>query len=202
MTTTPDLIRTFSPELEVRSSGDGRTITGIAVPYGRAQRIDDELVEQFARGAFNHQLRAVNRVRFSREHLVLGGQLIGATALLRDDAAGLYGEWRVSRTPAGDETLELVKDGALSDLSVGFRGRQSRRLDDGTVERVTADLLEVAVVMEGAYGANAVVTGVRAGALPALCPVCQQHRAAAAPPPEPAPALPPLPVLPPLPPVA
>lgn len=159
--------RTFTPDLEVRSAskgGDGRTIVGIAVPYGKSQRIDSRLTEQFARGAFNHQLRAAPRVPFAREHMSLGGTLIGKTQLLRDDASGLYGEWRVSKTPAGEETLELVKDGALSDLSIGFRERQNRRLADGTIERTTADLREVSVVMEGAYGANAVVAEVRAHA--------------------------------------
>lgn len=154
--------RTFTPDLEVRSGGDGRTIVGIAVPYGQPVRIDSTLVEQFARGAFNHQLRAPHRVRFAREHLQLGGTLIGVTKVLRDDAAGLYGEWYVSKTPAGDETLELVRDGALRELSIGFREVQNRRLPTGVVERVKADLREVAVVMEGAYGELAVATGVRA----------------------------------------
>lgn len=165
--------RTFTPELEVRAAkdgGDGRTIVGIAVPYGRAQRISSQLTEQFAAGAFDHQLRAAPRVPFAREHMSLGGTLIGKTVMLRNDAAGLYGEWRVSKTPAGEETLELVKDGALSDLSIGFRERQNRRLNDGTIERVSADLREVSVVMEGAYGANAVVAEVRSGA--GFCPRC------------------------------
>jgi|SRR5690554_5668785 len=153
--------RTFEPDLEVRSDGDGRTIVGIAVPWGVRQRIDSQLVEQFRRGAFNGQLRAPHRVRFAREHVTLGGTLIGTTKVLRDDAAGLYGVWRVSKTPAGDETLELVKDGALRELSIGFREGQNKRLHDGTIERVTATLREVAVVMEGAYGEAAVVAGVR-----------------------------------------
>jgi len=153
--------RTFEPDLEVRSGGDGRTIVGIAVPYGKPQRITAGLVEQFARGAFNHQLREPHRIRFSREHVQLGGVLIGTTRVLRDDPAGLYGEWYVSRTPAGDETLELVRDGALRQLSIAFRERQNRILPDGTVERVKADAREVAVVMEGAYGDLAVATGIR-----------------------------------------
>ena len=111
--------------------------------------------------SFNHQLRAANRVHFAREHMQLGGTLIGRTMVLRDDAAGLYGEWRVSATPAGDETLELVKDGALTDLSIGFRERQNRRVPGGVLERVTADLREVAVVLQGAYGENAMVSAVR-----------------------------------------
>lgn len=171
-----ELFRSFRPELEVRSAakgGDGRTIVGIAVPYGTRQRIDHSLVEQFARGAFDHQIRAAHRVPFAREHMALGGTLIGKTVELRDDAAGLYGEWRVSKTAAGEETLELVRDGALTDLSIGFRERQNRRLPDGTVERTSADLREVSVVMEGAYGANAVVAEVRQAIEHPECPHCQ-----------------------------
>lgn len=155
------LHRSFTPDLEVRSSGDGRTIYGIAVPWEAPQRIDEQLTEQFARGAFNHQLRAANRVRVAREHVTLGGTLIGAMQAMRDDTAGLYVELRVSRTPVGDETLELVRDGALRDLSIGFRQRQNRRLPGGILERVTADLFEVAVVMAGAYGDLAAAAGVR-----------------------------------------
>ena len=153
--------RTFEPDLHVRSSGDGRTVYGIAVPYNRAVQIDDTLVEQFARGAFNHQLRSPQRVKFSREHVLLGGTLIGAASVLKDDAAGLYVELRASKTPVGDETLELVRDGALDQLSVHFRERQNRRLRGGVTERVQADLREVAVVMEGAYGQLAAAGGVR-----------------------------------------
>lgn len=159
-----EFIRSFTPELEIRAAskgGDGRTIEGIAVPYGRRQRIDSTLTEQFARGAFNAQLGAANRVRFTREHMAYGGALIGRAVELRDDAAGLWGAWRVSATPAGDETLTLVEDGVLDELSIGFRERQNRRLEDGTIERVTAHLVEVSLVLQGAYGRGALVSAVR-----------------------------------------
>jgi HK97 family phage prohead protease len=153
--------RSFAPDLQVRSAGDGRTIYGIAVPYRAPVRIDPDLVEQFARGAFNHQLSHPSRVRLSREHVLLGGTLIGAATTLRDDAAGLYVELRASRTPTGDETIELVKDGAMDQLSIHFEERQNRRLPGGITERVKANLREVAVVMEGAYGELAAAGGVR-----------------------------------------
>jgi HK97 family phage prohead protease len=156
------LTRQWLPDLEVRSSGDGRTICGIAVPYAQPQFIDSRLTEQFARGAFNAQLRAAHRVPLMRDHERHGGSLIGVATTLRDDAAGLYGEWRVSKTPTGDETLELVKDGALSELSIGFREGQNRTLPGGVIERATATLTEVAIVMAGAYGPAATIASVRA----------------------------------------
>jgi uncharacterized protein len=163
----PDqLIRSFTPDLEIRAAGkggDGRTIEGIAVPYGVRQRIDHTLVESFARGAFNHQLRAAHRVFLSRGHLALNGKLIGKAVEMRDDAAGLWGAWRVSATAVGDETLTLVADGVLDELSIGFRERAggNRTLYDGTIERVKADLVEVSVVEQGAYGRGALISGVR-----------------------------------------
>jgi HK97 family phage prohead protease len=163
-----NLYRTFAPDLEIRSGGDGRTVVGIAVPWQVPTQVTPRLREQWAEGAFDHQLRALFRVRFAREHVELGGSLIGPTRMLRNDAAGLYGEWYVSRTPVGDETLELVKDGALRQLSIGFRERQNRTLADGTVERVTADLFEVALTMEGAYAELAGVSAVRTAADQAL----------------------------------
>lgn len=155
------LYRSFEPDIEVRSVGDGRTVTGIAVPYGRPQRIDATLTEQFRKGAFSASVKAAARVPFAREHLKMGGTLIGKLTALRDDAAGLYFEARVSPTVAGDETLALLRDGALDQVSIGFRARQDRRLPDGTIERVTADLRELAVVLEGAYGHHAMVAEVR-----------------------------------------
>lgn len=160
-----DLIRTFEPDLQVRSSGDGRTVYGIAVPWNKPQRIDARLVEQWRSGAFNHQIRTANRIKFSRDHLELGGTLIGRMDLMRNDASGLYIEMKTSRTPVGDETLELVKDGALTQLSIGFRERQNAKLPGGITERVKAELVEVAVVLEGAFGDAAVATGVRSSDL-------------------------------------
>jgi HK97 family phage prohead protease len=156
--------RTFSPLLEVRSAakgGDGRTIEGIAVPFLRRQRIDHTLMEQFAPGAFDHQIRAAHRIAFSRDHMSQGGTLIGRATELRNDALGLWGAFRVSATAAGDETLALVADGALSELSVGFRAQKDHTEPDGTITRVRADLVEVSVVLAGAYGSAAEIMAVR-----------------------------------------
>lgn len=167
---TSTLFRTFTPQdIAVRAGGDGRTIHGIAVPWDYPIRVDDRLNEEFAPGSFNHQVRAVEsgRVGFEREHTELGGVLIGPTKMIRNDAAGLYFEARASKTPAGDETLELVRDGALRQISIAFRERprgQAIRNDSqmGQVTRRTkADLKAIAVVRAGAYDDAAAVTGTR-----------------------------------------
>lgn len=156
-----DLYRSWTPEIEVRSSGDGRTVFGIAVPYGKPQRIDSRLTEQFAHGAFAKQISAAHRVPFTRDHLSQGGSVIGKVTELRDDQAGLYFEAKISKTLAGDETLELLRDGALDQVSIGFRTGQDRKLPGGITERATATLTELAVVLNGAYGESAIASGVR-----------------------------------------
>lgn len=174
-----DFYRAANAELEVRSSGEGastgRIIEGLAVPYGVRQRIDESLTEQFERGAFAHMIELAHRaqapggrpsyrVRFAREHVKQGGVLIGKTISLEETERGLVGAWQVSKTAAGDEALELARDGALNELSIGFRAAPgwSRRLPDGTVSRTRADLFEVSLVMEGAYAQAAAVEAVRA----------------------------------------
>lgn len=147
--------------LHVREGGDGRTIEGIVVPYNKPTRINEELVEQFDKGAFRHQLNAANRVKLGREHIMLGGALIGAGRSMEERDGGLWMALRVASTPIGDETLALVNDGALDELSIMFRERQNRRLGGGVLARVKADLIEVAVVLEGAYGRAAKIAAVR-----------------------------------------
>lgn len=167
------LYRSYAPQLEVRTGAnqDGRTIYGIAVPWNAPMRITDSLVEEFAPGAFDHQIRAgrgqlgapVTRIVYAREHMPLGGTLIGRVSMMRNDAAGQYVEMRVAKTPVGDETLELVREGALPHLSVGFRERSdgNMRKAGGVVCRTRADMFEIASTLQGAYGDMAAAVGVR-----------------------------------------
>ncbi len=72
------------------------------------------------------------------------------------------GEFRVSRTTFGDDVLELVRDRAVTGLSVGFIPRDDAWSPDRSrVTRVRADLVEVSVTAFPAYGATANVLGAR-----------------------------------------
>lgn len=152
--------RAYDIDLEVRAEGDGRTLCGICVPYDVEQRIHPQLTEVFRRGAFANVARAAHRVKLLVGH---DSQAlpIGRATLLREDERGLYGEFRVSKGQRGDDILELVRDGALSELSVGFQPLKDKRRPDGVIERLAAHLAEVSLVTFGAYGANAAVAAVR-----------------------------------------
>lgn len=162
-----DLFHRSFPDLEIRSDVTGRTIHGIAVPYDKPAEIRDErrsFVEVFRRGSFARTIaeRGPQRVKALANHQyrVLP---IGRASMLREDAAGLYAELKISRTEQGDEVLELVRDGALDALSIGFMSvKGGDRWNDrqNSVERVEVRLNEISVVAFPAY-ADALIGGVR-----------------------------------------
>jgi HK97 family phage prohead protease len=152
--------RAYDTDLEIRNDGDGRTICGICVPYDVEQRIHHSLVEVFRRGVFSRVVPNAHRVKMLVGHDAQALP-IGRATLLREDAAGLYGEFRVSKGSRADDILELVRDGALSELSIGFAPLKDNRRPDGVVERLAAHLAEVSLVTFGAYGQAATVVGVR-----------------------------------------
>lgn len=157
------LSRAFEMDMEVRADATGRTIHGIVVPYGQVARVSDggpSYSEMFAPGAFKRSIsmQPHNKVKLLSQHNSRSNPL-GRATMLREDANGLYGEFIVSRTAAGDEALELVRDGALDSFSVGFTPIKHRK-EDGVVVRTEAGIRESSLVTFPAY-AGASVGGVR-----------------------------------------
>jgi HK97 family phage prohead protease len=162
-----NLTRAFATDLEVTS---GRTVVGIVVPFGQVAEVSDDgrrsYRETFVRGAFARTIaERGQRVRLFTNHDTTRLPL-GRAMLLREDAAGLYGEFRVSETQAGDEALALLRDGALDSFSVGFRKIAQRMVRD-VVERTEVGIREASLVSFPAYS-EARVLAVRNATQPAL----------------------------------
>jgi uncharacterized protein len=167
-------------DLEVR--GDGRTVQGLAVPFDQETRIADaggSFVEVFRRGAFARTIRerGPQRVKLLAMHDARRLPL-GRATVLREDPGGLYLEARVSQTQAGNEALELLRDGALDAFSVGFSiptggERWSQRRTHREI--VEARLHEVSLVHEGAYE-GAKVLAVRQAYDPRFDPALLRRR--------------------------
>lgn len=155
------LLRSFDTALEVRD--DGRTLSGIAVPYGVETRVG-RYVESFARDAFAdttvHTLTAA--------HPRDGGELpIGVSVELRNQSDGLHGAWHVSDVELGNQVLALLRDGVPLGLSIGFiPGRERWNTARTHVERLSATLDHVAVVRSPAYP-DARIAALRAAQGPA-----------------------------------
>lgn len=174
--TTTLLTGALSPsDLVVRS--DGRTIVGIAAPYGVEARVYDPDVKRWVVEGFEHRstwvrgLDRPQRVKLYLNHGHREGKLpVGTATLLRDDTAGLYAELHAVDTDAGNEAVELVRSGTLDALSVGFfaNATADRWSADGrSVVRVDAELREVSAVGMPAY-AGADVLAVRDDEAPRL----------------------------------
>jgi HK97 family phage prohead protease len=165
-----NLIRDYVADIEIRSDGTGRTVHGILVPYNTVARVSDggpSYEEMFAPGAFQRDIEARNGdfrgVKFLYQHN--HDEPIGRAVELRDDAAGLFGAFRVAKTAKGDEVLELLREDVLDSFSIGFRPIDPAPGDPikygETVVRTKAGLRETSVVTFPAY-AGALVAGVRA----------------------------------------
>lgn len=172
-----EITREFTPDLEVRADGTGRTIAGIVVPFERVARVSDggpAYDEMFRRGAFAKTIRERgDKVKLLSQHQA-GRNPLGRAVSLREDAAGLYGEFRVSRTQDGDEALELVRDGALDSFSVGF-APVNHVTENRVKVRTEVALREASLVTFPAYD-DARIMGVRS-ALDALAGLTPEERA-------------------------
>lgn len=118
-------------EITFRATQDAekREITGIGVPYNTEVAIWDDLHEQFAPGSVDATgaiLRYAHR------------EPIGAITATRDTDTGFEVTARISHTQRGDEVWQLVKDGVLNRMSIGFEPitKTVEESDDG-VEHVT-----------------------------------------------------------------
>jgi HK97 family phage prohead protease len=118
----------------------GRTLTLAVVPIMRPAWVEDSTGryrERFRSGAFSHV--DPTRIQLRYQHSTDMLDRVGAGMAMREDGKYLLGEARVFKGARGDHLLDLVNDGGLRGVSVGFYDGQSRQVmdDDGPlVERI------------------------------------------------------------------
>jgi HK97 family phage prohead protease len=170
--------RTFRTSLTPQ--GDGRTVEGLIVPYGKPTMVADHdgtepYREEWLKGAFRENVKAANRVLVNFEHygaryddvLQSGGSIesaFGRGVELEERDDGLYGKFTMFRTPAGDNALMLIKEGIVTAFSVAAKIKRSTRSADGVVQRVKASLDWVSLAREGAFPESKILA-VRTAAL-------------------------------------
>jgi HK97 family phage prohead protease len=161
------LRREFAADLSV---GDGRTVDVRIVPYGERVRHNDGnhgrggwYEEEFVPGVFNHQLNAANRVHANIEHDASSASTVGYGVLLREEADGFYGSFRLLDTPAGETARQLIEAGALDGVSLEAKEVRTIRGEDGVLRRAKANLRAIAFTRFGSY-AGAKVLALREAA--------------------------------------
>lgn len=158
--TSPEM-RRRSYEIRAVADDDGRTITGLAVPFETETEIIPGFREKIARGAINLDTMPALFYRHSEP--------IGVITAMSEQPDGLMIEARVSDTALGRDAATLARDGAIKSLSIGFFEREytdSTTEDGATLRTQTAiDLREVSLVPIPAYE-DAKITAVREAQTP------------------------------------
>jgi HK97 family phage prohead protease len=110
-------------------------------------------------GAFQRTLADGHKVGFFHSHdprLVLG-----VPKTLKEDKSGLFGRFKISKTTLGQDTRQLLMDGAFGGFSIGYSTIDADFTESGEVRRLKeVELHEVSVVAMP-MNPEAVVTGVK-----------------------------------------
>lgn len=143
-------------ELRDAQDGDGLTLSGVAVPFGREYAMFDDYSE-----VIDPDCDFGSRdVKLAREHGALIGRIIGQ----KREADGLHITARIADTAQGREVADLVREGVYDAFSIGFKpvANAIENRDDGTtvVHRTAVELFEISVTGIPAYP-DAKITGQR-----------------------------------------
>ena len=142
--------------------GTGRTVHGIAVPYGQVAEVSDggrPYRERFEYGAFRRSIaERGHKVRLFGNH-ELRQFPVGRAVDLREERDGLHVAFDIVATRDGDDALELVRSGTVDSFSVGFSGIRAHEVN-GVVVRTEVSLREVSLTALPAYS-GAEIAGVR-----------------------------------------
>lgn len=149
--------------LDVKAVGDDGVIEGYASAFG----VVDSYNEVVEPGAFTASLVDARRkgrtVKMLWQHNP--EQPIGVWEDIAEDSKGLYVKGRILKDASrlAAEAYNLLKGGALDELSIGYRTIQTTPDEDrnGILKLVKLDLREVSLVTFGALGRAARITDVK-----------------------------------------
>jgi HK97 family phage prohead protease len=84
---------------------------------GYASTWDEDLGgDIISKGAFNKTMERKDRIKVLWQHNEPIGKSMGMSA----DSKGLFVEGKISKTRLGDEAIELMQDGVIDQMSIGF----------------------------------------------------------------------------------
>ena len=109
--------RTYN--IELRASGEGRTIEGYAAKYDSETDLGGfrEIIE---RGAFDAADVSDVRALFNHDPNYPLGRTKGGTLTLSTDDEGLFYRFEAPNTTFGDDLLALIRSGVISQSSFAF----------------------------------------------------------------------------------
>jgi len=171
------------PAGALEATGDGWTVSGLAVPYGREVEVSDDggqtrYLEEFATGSFTRDVGKGGRwVNLFLGHKGDDGdRFLGRCVGLDETPAGLFSSFRIDRShPAA----EAARSGELRGWSVSarvYRSREVARAGRVVILREACGLSHVAATANPQY-AGAGVLVARDHELIASTPILDRLRA-------------------------
>lgn len=162
--------RSYTTPLHVRlSNEDQRIVAGIAAPFNELNKIagsTGNFLERVQPGAFERTIRERgSKIKLLEQHDVRAYPL-GIATLLAEREQGLYAEFRLANTDAGNQALTLVREGIVDGFSIGFQviseKWSKKHIAQGLMVRDLFEirLREISLVTFPAY-TGATVTGSR-----------------------------------------
>lgn len=144
--------------LDAAASEDApKTITGIAVPWAPTfATVSDGTKVSFSRGAFDVNAKAAKLIE---NHDM--SKMLGVVSELVDSEEGLLFTARFADTRASQDTIQLIKAGALDAVSVGAEPIKFKYDKNGVMVVSEARLVELSVVAYGAFP-DALITEIAA----------------------------------------
>lgn len=135
-----------SGSFEVKKDGGNLYIKGYAATFG----VKDSYNDIINLGAFSSTLASDrNRIRFCYQHDM--DKVIGKIIDIKEDSVGLYFEAKISNTGLGKDVSILVEDGALNEMSIGYRTKVSTWDDVNEIRYlVEVELAEISIVTRAA----------------------------------------------------
>lgn len=140
--------------IETKNDDGLMTFEGYGSIFGNVDSYDDVIL----RGAFSESLtkRTPKLLWQHRDDVP-----IGTITAAREDERGLYIAGKLSKTQKGMDAYELLKDGAITGLSIGYRVVDAERASDNGIRTIRKlDLYEISLVTFPA-NESAQVTGVK-----------------------------------------
>jgi hypothetical protein len=140
--------------LDVKAVGDDGAIAG----YASVFNVVDSYRELVLPGAFKASLADSKKAKRSIKMLYQHDpyQPIGVWDVVQEDTKGLHVEGRLLKdvSPKAAEVYGLVREGAIDELSIGYREIETVKMPNGLGLK-KLDLKEVSIVTFGALGRNA-----------------------------------------------
>lgn len=130
-----------SINLEIKADeADERSFTAYASKFGNVDSYNDVCIE----GCYVDSLASGRKVRMLFNHDP--NTVIGKFEEIREDEVGLFVKGKFSDTARGNEVRQLVLDGAIDSLSIGYQTKEYEYNKEGHRLLRKVDLWEISFV--------------------------------------------------------